>query len=36
MNMPKQDKQKDLKEQKVWSLLELAEMKAVRRLGQIR
>jgi hypothetical protein len=36
MDKPKEDKQRDLEEEKVWSPLELAEMKTGRRLGQIR
>jgi putative transposase len=36
MGALKQDKKKDLEERKVWSPLELAEMKTGRRLGQIR
>ena len=36
MDTPKQDKQRDLEREKVWSPLELAEMKTGRRLGQIR
>ena len=36
MDVPKQDKQRDSEQQKVWSPLELAEMKTGRRLGQIR
>ena len=36
MDMQKQDKNRDLEGEKVWSPLELAEMKTGRRLGQIR
>ena len=36
MSKPNIDKHKDLEGQKVWSPLELAEMKTGRRLGQIR
>jgi hypothetical protein len=36
MDESKVDKQRDLEGQKVWSPLELAEMKTGRRLGQIR
>jgi putative transposase len=35
MSEPKEDKTRDLEEKKVWSPLELAEMKTGRRLGQI-
>ncbi len=36
MDKSKVGKQRDLEEQKVWSPLELSEMKTGRRLGQIR